>query len=53
MDRLLSLLVPLQRFRCTLFQCQWVGNIRMDEADLKQCGLSNRPTVKGSADCTC
>lgn len=32
MDRLLGLLVPLQRFRCTRFQCQWVGNVRMDEA---------------------
>lgn len=31
-DRLVGLMVPLQRFRCTRFQCQWVGNIRMDEA---------------------
>jgi hypothetical protein len=31
-DRLLSLFVPQLRFRCTRFQCQWVGNIRMDEA---------------------
>ena len=31
MDRLLSLFIPLQRFRCTHFQCQWVGNIRLDE----------------------
>lgn len=26
-DRLLSLFMPIQRFRCTRFQCQWVGNI--------------------------
>lgn len=30
-DRLLSLLAPVQRFRCTNFQCQWVGNIHMEE----------------------
>lgn len=30
-DRLLSLLAPVQRFRCTSFQCQWVGNIHMDD----------------------
>ena len=30
-DRLLSLFVPQLRFRCTRFQCQWVGNIRLDQ----------------------
>lgn len=29
-DRLLSFFAPLQRYRCTRFLCQWVGNIRLD-----------------------
>ena len=27
-DRLLSLFVRLQRFRCQQFECQWEGNLR-------------------------
>lgn len=28
-DRLLSLFVPVQRYRCPRFSCQWEGNLRV------------------------
>ncbi len=31
-DHLLSRFVPLQRYRCERFACQWQGNIRADAA---------------------
>ncbi len=31
-DYLISRFVPVQRFRCERFSCQWQGNIRIDEA---------------------
>ena len=31
-DRVWSLLVPLKRFRCDRFSCQWIGNIPRDSA---------------------
>jgi hypothetical protein len=29
-DRLLSLFMPVYRFRCLCFSCQWEGNIRVN-----------------------
>lgn len=31
-DYLISKFVPVQRFRCERFSCQWQGNIRIDPA---------------------
>jgi len=31
-DRLLNLFVPVERYRCRRFSCQWAGNIRIDDS---------------------
>ncbi len=28
-DRFISLFVPVHRYRCSRFQCQWIGNLRV------------------------
>lgn len=43
-DRLLSLFVGLQRFRCPQFECQWEGNLskhRIDKGTLGRQAQSN------------
>lgn len=30
-DHFWRLLVPVQRFRCGRFSCQWTGNLRVDD----------------------
>lgn len=29
-DRLWNLFVPVHRYRCSRFSCQWTGNLRVD-----------------------
>lgn len=31
-DRFLSRFVPVQRYRCERFVCQWQGNLRVEQA---------------------
>jgi len=34
-DRLLNLFVPVHRYRCSRFTCQWTGNLRIDSRTAK------------------
>ncbi len=33
-DRFLSMFVPVHRYRCSRFQCQWIGNLRVADEKL-------------------
>lgn len=45
-DRISSLILPVRRYRCRSFSCQWEGNLRNDGAASATLGAGTGPPVK-------
>ena len=50
-DRFTSLFVPVQRFKCDAFSCQWEGNLRLiGHSDRAAAGLNGSDGAKAGSE---